>query len=62
MMPMALVPALFVWEWPARWLILIVPDLWLLSDISRWSCLLADASFVVGIDYARLPLRCYLAG
>ena len=59
MMPMALVPALFVWEWPDStvWLILIgTGPAAVIGHITLVKAYkLADASFVAGIDYARLP-------
>lgn len=59
MTPVALIPALYVWQWPE-------PDLWLwllsfgpCAAIGHFALAraygLADASFVSAIDYARLP-------
>ena len=59
MMPMALIPALLVWEWhvPEVWFILIATGPF--AVIGHFTLAkafsLADASFVVGVDYARLP-------
>ena len=56
---MALVPALLVWEWhvPEVWFILIATGPF--AVIGHFTLAkafsLADASFVVGVDYARLP-------
>tara|TARA_Y100000589_G_scaffold154437_1_gene147017 strand:- start:2271 stop:2984 length:714 start_codon:yes stop_codon:yes gene_type:complete len=59
MMPMALLPALFVWEWPVfeAWLILIAtgPAAVVGHVTMTKAYKLADASFVAGVDYARLP-------
>jgi len=59
MMPMALIPAIIVWEWPNQevWLILIATGPF--AVIGHFALTkaysLADASFVAGVDYARLP-------
>ena len=59
MMPMALIPALLVWEWHVSevWFILIATGPF--AVIGHFTLAkafsLADASFVVGVDYARLP-------
>ena len=56
---MALIPALLVWEWhvPEVWFILIATGPF--AVIGHFTLAkafsLADASFVVGVDYARLP-------
>jgi drug/metabolite transporter (DMT)-like permease len=59
MMPMALVPAVFVWEWPnwQVWLILMgTGPAAVIGHITMTKAYkLADASFVAGVDYARLP-------
>ena len=59
MMPMALLPALYVWEWPVFevWAILIAtgPAAVVGHITMNKAYKLADASFVAGIDYARLP-------
>ena len=59
MMPMALLPAVFVWEWPVfeAWLILIATGpVAVIGHITMTKAYkLADASFVAGVDYARLP-------
>ncbi len=59
MMPMALLPALYVWEWPSAevWLILIItgPAAVIGHLTMTKAYKLADASFVAGVDYARLP-------
>lgn len=59
MMPIALVPALYVWEWPNMdvWLILIATGpVAVIGHVTLTKAYkLADASFVAGIDYARLP-------
>ncbi len=59
MLPLALVPALLVWEWHSAevWIILIVTGP--IAVVGHFSLAkafsMADASFVAGIDYARLP-------
>jgi drug/metabolite transporter (DMT)-like permease len=59
MLPMALIPALLVWEWhvPEVWLILIATGPF--AVVGHFTLAkaysLADASFVAGVDYARLP-------
>ena len=59
MMPMALLPALLVWEWPVfeAWVVLIVTGpAAVVGHITMTKAYkLADASFVAGVDYARLP-------
>ena len=59
MMPMALLPALYIWEWPTleAWAILIATGpAAVVGHITMTKAYkLADASFVAGIDYARLP-------
>lgn len=59
MMPIALAPALYVWEWPNMdvWLILIATGpVAVIGHVTMTKAYkLADASFVAGIDYARLP-------
>ncbi len=59
MMPIALLPALYVWEWPVSevWAILIATGpAAVVGHITMTKAYkLADASFVAGIDYARLP-------
>ena len=59
MMPMALLPALYVWEWPVfeAWASLIATGpAAVVGHITMTKAYkLADASFVAGIDYARLP-------
>ncbi|MGI9383147.1 MAG: DMT family transporter, partial [Methyloligellaceae bacterium] len=59
MTPVALVPALFVWEWPElmHWpLIVLMGGLATLGHVTLTRALAAsDASFVVSFDFARLP-------
>jgi drug/metabolite transporter (DMT)-like permease len=56
--PITLVPAIFVWEWPtaAEWILLVVMAL--SGVVSQWLFILAfrtgEASFVAPIDYVRL--------
>ena len=59
MIPIAIIPALLVWEWHANevWLIMIATGP--IAVVGHFTLTkaysLADASFVAGIDYARLP-------
>jgi drug/metabolite transporter (DMT)-like permease len=59
MMPLALLPALYVWEWPQFevWMILIATGpVAVIGHVTLTKAYkLADASFVAGVDYARLP-------
>jgi len=59
MMPLALLPALYVWEWPniEVWLILgLTGPVAVIGHVTLARAYkLADASFVAGVDYARLP-------
>ena len=59
MMPLALLPALYVWEWPSYnvWLILMATGpIAVIGHVTMAKAYkLADASFVAGVDYARLP-------
>ena len=59
MMPLALLPALYVWEWPQFevWMILIATGpVAVVGHVTLTKAYkLADASFVAGVDYARLP-------
>lgn len=59
MMPIALLPALYVWEWPTKevWFILFAtgPAAVIGHFTMTKAYKLADASFVAGVDYARLP-------
>ena len=59
MMPLALLPALYVWEWPSYnvWLILMATGpVAVIGHVTMAKAYkLADASFVAGVDYARLP-------
>lgn len=59
MVPLALLPALYVWEWPEMevWLILAVTGpVAVIGHVTLTRAYkLADASFVAGVDYARLP-------
>jgi len=59
MIPMALVPAIIVWEWPNHQVWLIMMATGPVAVIGHFtltkSYSLADASFVAGVDYARLP-------
>ncbi len=59
MMPLALLPALYVWEWPniEVWLILgLTGPVAVIGHVTLVRAYkLADASFVAGVDYARLP-------
>ena len=59
MMPLALLPAVYVWEWPSYdvWLILMATGpVAVIGHVTMAKAYkLADASFVAGVDYARLP-------
>ena len=59
MMPLALLPALYVWEWPSYnvWMILMATGpVAVIGHVTMAKAYkLADASFVAGVDYARLP-------
>ncbi len=59
MMPLALLPALYVWEWPQFevWMILSATGpVAVVGHVTLTKAYkLADASFVAGVDYARLP-------
>ena len=59
MLPMALLPAIWVWEWLQLevWLVLIATGpIAVIGHLTLTKAYaLADASFVAGVDYARLP-------
>ena len=59
MMPIALLPALYVWEWPLfeAWVVLVAtgPAAVVGHLTMTKAYKLADASLVAGVDYARLP-------
>ncbi|TWA84487.1 S-adenosylmethionine uptake transporter [Azospirillum brasilense] len=63
--PMALVPALFVWEWPSwtalGWLVLLGGVLTLGQLAMTRAFKLAPASAMMPYDYARLPFTALLA-
>jgi len=63
--PMALVPALFVWEWPSwtalGWLVLLGGILTLGQLAMTRAFKLAPASAMMPYDYARLPFTALLA-
>ncbi|MCG8561319.1 MAG: DMT family transporter [Hyphomicrobiales bacterium] len=64
MTPVALVPALFVWQWPepAQWpLLALMGAVATLGHITLTRALAAsDASYVVSFDFARLPFAVLL--
>lgn len=57
--PVALVPALFVWTWPAPWLWALFAGMGLLAMLGHVTLArafaAADASLVMSVDFARLP-------
>jgi drug/metabolite transporter (DMT)-like permease len=65
MIPVGLVPALFVWQWPSPHALALVGLLGVFATIAHqcYTRALAtcDASYVLPIEFARLPISALLA-
>ena len=59
LLPMTLIPALIVWEWPDLWLWPLLVATGLLGSFGHTTLTrafaAADASFAMSFDFARLP-------
>jgi drug/metabolite transporter (DMT)-like permease len=65
MIPVGLIPALFVWQWPSLQALLLVALLGACATVAHqcYTRALAtcDASYVLPIEFARLPISALLA-
>jgi drug/metabolite transporter (DMT)-like permease len=62
--PMSLIPALFVWQWPSQWALLMLVLLGLFGVMSHFgvarALAVADASAVAPFEFLRLPYAAFL--